>query len=222
MTNDSIKHLNEYYVTVNIIVDNQHSKVELIQNKSDGTMLIKKTYQEDKRELFHLLLKANSNHLAQTKAIYFDTDTIILEEYIQGKTLTQYLLSNPISTATAMGFLMELLDAVSCIHNLGIIHRDIKPDNILIDNSGTLRLIDFGIARIYRPNKSKDTQLLGIVGYAPPEQFVFSLRLFLCSAFYLPLSHFSPKPPWYTRKRFLPVFQTRTDSLPVLPSHVFY
>lgn len=44
---------------------------------------------------------------------------------------------------------IELLRAVSAIHKMGIIHRDIKPENMLVDESGHLYLIDFGIARIY-------------------------------------------------------------------------
>lgn len=44
---------------------------------------------------------------------------------------------------------IELLHAVSAIHKMGIIHRDIKPENMLVDESGHLYLIDFGIARIY-------------------------------------------------------------------------
>lgn len=57
---------------------------------------------------------------------------------------------------------------------MGIIHRDIKPENMLLDESGHLYLIDFGIARIYRPGKANDTQLLGTVGYAAPEQFGYA------------------------------------------------
>lgn len=49
------------------------------------------------------------------------------------------------------------------IHNNGIIHRDVKPENIILDSSGYLHLTDFGIARIWNPNNAQDTS--GTPGY---------------------------------------------------------
>jgi serine/threonine kinase 32 len=53
------------------------------------------------------------------------------------------------------------------VHNKGIIHRDIKPENLVFDSNGYLRLTDFGIARIWTPENSKDTS--GTPGYMAPE-----------------------------------------------------
>ncbi len=53
------------------------------------------------------------------------------------------------------------------IHNQSIIHRDIKPENIVFDEQGYLRVIDFGIARIWNPDNSKETS--GTPGYMAPE-----------------------------------------------------
>lgn len=149
-------------------------KIELIAHKREKIRFIKRTYYEDKREVFELLSKADTAHLAQIEAVLFDTDTIVLEEYIEGENLSKYLCHSAISSKQAEKFVMELLYAVSAIHKMGIIHRDIKPENILIDKSGHLYLIDFGIARIYRHGKETDTQLLGTVGYAAPEQFGYA------------------------------------------------
>ena len=51
-----------------------------------------------------------------------------------------------------------------------IIFRDLKPQNIMVDRTGQIKLIDFGIARSFQPGKAKDTTLLGTPGYAAPEQ----------------------------------------------------
>jgi hypothetical protein len=52
-----------------------------------------------------------------------------------------------------------------------IIFRDLKPSNIMFDHDGHIRLIDFGVARLFKPGKSKDTASFGTAGYAPPEQY---------------------------------------------------
>lgn len=166
--------IEENYRTVKIFRDDADGKIELIERLDGGARLIKRTYYEDKREIFGLLSKADASHLARIEAVFFDVDTVVLEECIEGESLDGYLGHSTLSSRQAATFVRELLKAVQEVHKLGIIHRDIKPENMLIDRSGHLHLIDFGIARIYRPGKASDTQLLGTVGYAPPEQFGYA------------------------------------------------
>lgn len=166
--------LEKNYKTLRIFRQDKNCKIELVEDIRDNTRWIKRTYYEDKREIFHLLAEADPAYLAEIKAVVFDVDTIVLEKYIEGETMEDYLARSSVSSSQARRFLYELLQAVSAIHKLGIIHRDIKPGNILIDRAGHIHLIDFGIARIYRQDKSKDTELLGTVEYAAPEQFGYS------------------------------------------------
>lgn len=70
----------------------------------------------------------------------------ILMEYVEGRTLSEFLAENP-SRATRIRIFNELIDAVEYLHRLGVIHNDLKPDNILITRSGdSLKLIDFGLS----------------------------------------------------------------------------
>lgn len=166
--------INQKYQKIKTFRDESDGKIELIEHIESHTKLVKRTYYEDKREIFELLSRADASHLARIEAVFFDVDTVVLEEYIEGERLSEYLGHSRVSSRQSAGFIRELLQAVSVIHKLGIIHRDIKPENLLIDKAGHLHLIDFGIARIYRPGKTSDTQLLGTVGYAAPEQFGYA------------------------------------------------
>ncbi|MCM1136208.1 MAG: serine/threonine protein kinase [Clostridium sp.] len=174
MNNFSEKDLTEGFRILRLIQEDSECNIELAERISDGEKMIKRTYYEDKREVFGVLSRRQLPHVAQVKAVIFHTDTIILEEYIEGETLGKYLLHETINEREAIRMMKELLYAVSGIHKLGIIHRDIKPDNIMVDKNGRIYLIDFGIARIYRPGGEKDTRLLGTVGYAAPEQFGYA------------------------------------------------
>lgn len=60
-----------------------------------------------------------------------------------------------------------LVHGLEFVHNVGIIHRDIKPENLVFDNSGYVRITDFGIARIWKPENNMDTS--GTPGYMAPE-----------------------------------------------------
>ena len=56
----------------------------------------------------------------------------------------------------------QLLSGVATVHNTGMIHRDIKPQNILVSQSGQLKISDFGLARLYRPGTALTTEVCGL------------------------------------------------------------
>lgn len=96
-------------------------------------------------------------------------------EYIDGATLEELLEQNrgPFPERRVLGWARQLCDVLEYLHgqNPPIIFRDMKPGNIMLTRDGHIKLIDFGIARLFRPSTSKDTQLLGTPGFAPPEQY---------------------------------------------------
>lgn len=102
-----------------------------------------------------------------------DSGITVLEEYVQGKRLTEILSSKPLDKKTACKYALDLCDALIFLHSIGIIHRDIKPSNIIIKENGTAVLIDLSIARFINQQET-DTQALGTPGFAAPEQFGIS------------------------------------------------
>ncbi len=93
--------------------------------------------------------------------------------FVQGVTLEQYLQSKGGKTSfdQAMAVMMPVMDALREVHAMGFMHRDISPDNIIIDQRGRVILIDFGAARQEIREKSKSLSVILRAGYAPEEQY---------------------------------------------------
>ncbi len=98
----------------------------------------------------------------------------VVQEYIKGNTL-QSVLNNfgPQPEELVINWAKQLCDVLGYLHTRtpAIIYRDVKPQNIMLKPDGTITLIDFGVARTYKPGQLVDTVNLGTLGYAAPEQF---------------------------------------------------
>ncbi len=95
-------------------------------------------------------------------------------EYIEGETLQNVLTTNGAQTQEfVIDVAYQLADVLNYLHTRQspIIYRDMKPANIILQPNGRVRLIDFGVARKYKPEALNDTVCLGTRGYAAPEQF---------------------------------------------------
>lgn len=94
-------------------------------------------------------------------------------EYVDGQSLQGYLKSKggAIALEEALDILYPVMDALSAVHEKGIIHRDIAPDNIYISRDGTVKLLDFGAARYSLGNVSRSLDVILKHGFAPREQY---------------------------------------------------
>lgn len=109
----------------------------------------------------------------------------IFEEYIDGETLSDVLKRGPLDLPQSLKLFESLLIIVAKLESLGIVHRDIKPDNIICAKDGSYRLIDFGIAR--NLNLSSLTLTVAAVGphtpgYGAPELFQYNKAKINCRA----------------------------------------
>ncbi len=102
-----------------------------------------------------------------------DDDTVIVMEYIEGVTLDEHLKpGSQLPVKEAVKIVIDILDILSFAHNKGISHRDIKPSNVMLEKSGKVKIIDFGIAKGESdPNLTAAGTSCGTPAYMAPEQF---------------------------------------------------
>ncbi|MDA1044278.1 MAG: serine/threonine-protein kinase, partial [Verrucomicrobia bacterium] len=98
----------------------------------------------------------------------------IVMDFVEGRNLSTYLKQQEgmLYDFEIREFLPQLLDALEAVHSKGIIHRDIKPDNIYMRDDMTPVLIDFGAARLHTQSASKPLSAILTEGYAPYEQYL--------------------------------------------------
>jgi len=104
----------------------------------------------------------------------YETRPYFVMEYICGKPLTTFAAENRLDLRQRLSLFIAVCDAVEYAHHRGIIHCDLKPDNILVEGSGQPKILDFGIAHILGfqspPYREVDGQFTGTLEYASPEQ----------------------------------------------------
>ncbi len=99
---------------------------------------------------------------------------LLVMEYIAGETLdTKLLVHGPFEEEQVRAWALALCPVLSYLHaqTPPVVFRDLKPANIMVQPDGRVRLIDFGIARLFKPQQKADTVALGTSGYASPEHY---------------------------------------------------
>jgi eukaryotic-like serine/threonine-protein kinase len=101
-------------------------------------------------------------------------------ELVEGETLAERLVNGPLSISAGLAIGRQIADALNAAHEKGIVHRDLKPANIKITPNGTVKVLDFGLAKATGPNlphsptitvdATRDGTVLGTAAYMSPEQ----------------------------------------------------
>ncbi|MCK4787151.1 MAG: protein kinase [Desulfobacteraceae bacterium] len=106
----------------------------------------------------------------------FEQKTFIAMEYVEGSTLKDKIASGPLPLAETLEITAQICEGLSKAHEAGIVHRDIKPQNILIDKDNRVKILDFGLAKLrvgangYSPSTTKIGTTMGTINYMSPEQ----------------------------------------------------
>ena len=133
---------------------------------------------DDIAQRFHREAQAagNLNHQNIVGIYEYGEDAgraFIAMQYVEGQTLVDLLKQKyRFTLADIQLILTSVLSALDYSHRMGVIHRDIKPGNIMLDNTGTVKVMDFGIARIESSDLTRTGTILGTPGYMSPEQLL--------------------------------------------------
>lgn len=97
-------------------------------------------------------------------------------EFVDGEDLVSHAKSKDLPTSERVALMIEICEALQHAHDKGVVHRDLKPDNVLVDRSGQVKVLDFGIARdtegstLLTTMSTAEGDLLGTLAYMAPEQ----------------------------------------------------
>jgi serine/threonine protein kinase/dipeptidyl aminopeptidase/acylaminoacyl peptidase len=111
-----------------------------------------------------------------------DGAPFLVSELLEGQTLREKLESGPLPVRRAIEYALGIATGLAAAHEKGIVHRDLKPENVFITRDGRVKVLDFGLAKLVRPEESHETvatlaspatlpgTVMGTVGYMSPEQ----------------------------------------------------
>lgn len=175
-TNELLEYINtsleNSFEKTAVIKETEKSSIYIYSHKKSGKKIIERISSNRNDEVFRNLRSKNIPNLANILEVCStEKHLITLEEYIEGECLENVISEGIIDVKTACTYAYQLCNALIGLHERKVIHRDIKPSNIVMGNDGEAYLIDLSIARIQNSESDSDTESLGTVGYAAPEQF---------------------------------------------------
>ncbi len=164
-----INNISQVYDIVSVLSNKNECCVFHLRHKKLGKDMILRSYSSPIVLYEKIIGVLHDNLPTIYDNIYLDDGQIVLEEYINGITVSQVMESGKYTPKGARKVLSEVCNALSVLHSHDIVHRDVKPENIIINEYGRVVLIDFNATRKIS-DASKDTVVMGTVGYASPEQ----------------------------------------------------
>lgn len=160
---------------------NEDCETLLVKHRATGLFYVAKCYRKDAataRAPEGAILKTLSYPgLPRFVGEYENGDYLcIVREYVEGTPLDHYVVQRKPGQEKAVELAVSLCGILTYLHGRTppVIHRDIKPKNLIVDHQGELWLIDFGISRMFDPNKAEDTVSCGTKNFSAPEQYGYA------------------------------------------------
>ena len=148
------RYLGDTYELVDTLKDSEQSFVAAVYDKRARRLCMMKRRDLRSRQIYQTLKELDNPHVPQIYRLFeCEGKLIVIEEHIDGQTLEEILIYQPerLDETLAEKILLQLCECLAALHEKNIIHRDLKPSNILLTEKNFVKLIDFGIARIFKP-----------------------------------------------------------------------
>lgn len=150
------------------LISERHEAMKIMLANHSGSPEMVERF---RREVQTLAALHHVNIAALHTAFYHEDQLAMIIELVQGETLRSYCLGHSITLAQSLDFVSQILQALVYAHGLGVVHRDIKPQNIMVTPEKVVKLLDFGIAITDRSSDlTQPGHLLGSISYISPEQ----------------------------------------------------
>jgi serine/threonine-protein kinase len=152
---------------------------DLVLDRPVAIKVLNESVAEDEHALDRFLrearLAARVHHASCIAIFDFGQEsglTFMAMEYFKGTTLRERLKEGPIAPKVAVKIALEIAEALAAVHKAGIVHRDVKPTNVMVDENGNARLTDFGVAKSANDESSPSSAglMVGTMKYMSPEQ----------------------------------------------------
>jgi serine/threonine protein kinase len=148
----------------------------------------------------------------------------LVTEYVEGRTMGELIRGNPLPVEWAVYLISQVVDGLGAVWRAGLVHRDIKPDNVLVGPNGVAKLIDFGLAKapiLQAARGENNPELAGTASYLAPEQArdasIVDLRADIYSLGVTFYEALTGKLPFESKNRMQMIFH-HLNTAPVAPS----
>ena len=169
-----LEQLKTEYTFVRVLSDKNESLTALFRHNTLGRFLVVRRYPAPVAVYDYLKTVSHPALPTVFDTYRFEDGQVVLEDYIDGITVADVLENGTYTYGGAKTVLFAIGEALSALHQNGFVHRDVKPENVMISKDGGVKLIDFNASRKVSPLAQTDTVQIGTIGYAAPEQLGLS------------------------------------------------
>lgn len=156
-----------------LLKKSERGTISLIRHRATEQKMILRRFHGN-ADVYRSLLNCACSNLPKVYEVASKGDeNLVLEEYIYGDNMGTMLEDALFSTKETRNIVRQLCRALWVLHSMDAVHRDVKPENIILRGADAV-LIDFDASRFFKDENDGDTQILGTTGFAAPEQYGIS------------------------------------------------